>query len=83
MIIMMISFFSALLYNSEPKGVLLELVVQCFYQYRRNTSEMTNPVKLSQWLLELMGHVKNVANGVTSPPEGMSVNPKVRAKTAL
>lgn len=42
------------------------LLLQTFYQCRLATSSNTGVMKRMEWLLELMGHIRNVAYGATS-----------------
>uniref|UniRef100_UPI0037E81FBB focadhesin n=1 Tax=Semicossyphus pulcher TaxID=241346 RepID=UPI0037E81FBB len=42
------------------------LLLQTFYQCRLATSANTGVLKRMEWLLELMGHIRNVAYGATS-----------------
>nr|XP_046235770.1 focadhesin isoform X2 [Scatophagus argus]XP_046235771.1 focadhesin isoform X2 [Scatophagus argus] len=42
------------------------LLMQSFYQCRLSTNPNTGVLKRMEWLLELMGHIRNVAYGATS-----------------
>uniref|UniRef100_A0A8C4NVA7 DUF3730 domain-containing protein n=1 Tax=Dicentrarchus labrax TaxID=13489 RepID=A0A8C4NVA7_DICLA len=46
------------------------LLMQTFYQCRLAASSNTGVSKRMEWLLELMGHIRNVAYGATSVPCG-------------
>ncbi|KAJ8382321.1 hypothetical protein SKAU_G00030990 [Synaphobranchus kaupii] len=46
------------------------LLLQCFYQSRLASSPNTGVMKRMEWLLELMGHIRNVAYGTTPAQSG-------------
>ncbi|XP_068443622.1 focadhesin [Clinocottus analis] len=46
------------------------MLLQTFYQCRLAASRSTGVSKRMEWLLELMGHIRNVAYGATSVPCG-------------
>ncbi|XP_064607895.1 focadhesin-like isoform X2 [Liolophura sinensis] len=43
------------------KCTVLSMLAQCFYQTSLTTVQMTSAIPRLQWLLELMGHTKNIA----------------------
>ncbi|XP_070785778.1 focadhesin [Enoplosus armatus] len=49
-----------------PSGRVGWLLLQTFYQCRLATNSNTGVSKRMEWLLELMGHIRNVAYGTTS-----------------
>ncbi|XP_020499256.2 focadhesin [Labrus bergylta] len=49
-----------------PSGRVGWLLLQTFYQCRLATNANTGVLKRMEWLLELMGHIRNVAYGATS-----------------
>ena len=50
------------IYFSDHDKVLYYLCL-CFYKMTQTDSEHTRVIQRVQWLLEIMGHVKNIATG--------------------
>nr|XP_033465601.1 focadhesin [Epinephelus lanceolatus] len=49
-----------------PSSTVGWLLLQTFYQCRLATNPNTGVLKRMEWLLELMGHIRNIAFGATS-----------------
>ena len=59
--------FVLMLLHSDHE-TLLWLLTRCFLGCKGSAS--VGPVLCQQWLLELMGHAKALATGLTAVPEG-------------
>ncbi|XP_046545325.1 focadhesin-like [Haliotis rubra] len=53
----------------SEKTLLLHLLANCFHQMAGCSTDYTSPVNRTQWLLELLGHVRNIAVGNTTLPD--------------
>ncbi|XP_050400636.1 focadhesin isoform X2 [Patella vulgata] len=68
------SCLDATINNKEcDRTVIFNIVSHCFYSVNLCKSELTGPMNQLQWLLELLGHIRNLAIGViklenTAPP---------------
>ncbi|XP_067665779.1 focadhesin-like [Haliotis asinina] len=51
------------------KVLLLHLLANCFQQMAGCSTDYTSPINRTQWLLELLGHVRNIAVGNTTLPD--------------
>uniref|UniRef100_A0A4W3IGH5 Focadhesin n=1 Tax=Callorhinchus milii TaxID=7868 RepID=A0A4W3IGH5_CALMI len=60
----------------SQRGIICWIMLQSFYQCRLISHQNTGVMKRMEWLLELMGHIRNVAYGST-PVQSEDVNATV------
>ncbi|XP_071110148.1 focadhesin-like [Haliotis cracherodii] len=53
----------------SEKTLLLHLLAHCFQQMAGCSTDYTRPVNRTEWLLELLGHIRNIAIGNTTLPD--------------
>ena len=71
----------SLFFSMDP--VIEGLLAHCFYQSMFTNVDYTGSLPRLQWLLELMGHVKNIATGTVTLLEQSQPLAEVRSSRVL